>query len=115
MLWLQFQCDLHVLFPTIARLTRQTSDQIEPDICKTASAQIRKSSQRVCGVVRAAKLCEFSIVKGLCARTRTINSQSAKLTELFRVQAAWIDLERDLRRFFDREVFVQRSHNAIEL
>src|SRR5205085_6356115 len=115
MLWLQLERDLNVLFPAIQRLARQTSNQIEADICKTASSQIREGSQCISGVVRTTELCEFSIVKSLCAKTGAVNSQSPKLTEFFRVHAPRIYLERDLRRFIDREMFVERSENALEL
>src|SRR5947207_15599433 len=99
MLWLQLECYLNVSLPAIKGLTRQPRDQIEADVCKTRSTQISKSFQCVCGIVRATEFCELSIIKRLRAKTRTLNSETVKLTKFFSVHTSRIGFIRNARRF----------------
>src|SRR5215213_1070370 len=91
----KIQCLFDISLPAFKSLTGQSCDQVKTYIRKIRIAQISKSSQRVCCVVRSAQLCEFRVVESLCAKAGPVNSETPKRVQLLRSRTSRIYLEGD--------------------
>src|SRR5216684_3977908 len=117
----QLQRACQISLPASERLARQSRDQIKVDVCESRLAKLPKRRRNIGGGMRAAELLQFTIVKGLRAKTRAIDAEPVELSESFLFSGgayaaiSRIQLESQLSVLDHIKAIVHGSQNPLDL
>src|SRR2546423_13410109 len=110
-----------ISFPTIDRLSWQSSDQIEVHVIESGIAQELERGANVGCIMCAAEHLQLAIIKRLRAKTGAVDSKLPPLTHRFApiisrlTSIAGINLERHLRSLSNDESVVHRLKHRSDL